>query len=129
MLWKKAVAIQKHSIFLQPTTNIFVCTLHPCYKTTQKYLQKDFDCNSFCSSTSVIWWKESITYLMIAIAYIIRSISPGSIAAVSGNPVLFFTKPFQRIIIHNSSRGKESIQFGEEQKNRRNGGEKVGRET
>jgi hypothetical protein len=129
MLWKKAVAIQKHSIFLQPTTNIFVCTLHPCYKTTQKYPQKDFDCNSFCSSTSVIWWKESITYLMIAIAYIIRSISPGSIAAVSGNPALFFTKPFQRIIIHNSSRGKESIQFGEEQTNRRNGGEKVGRET
>ncbi len=129
MLWNKAVAIQKHSIFLQPTTNIFVCTLHPCYKITQKNLQKDFDCNIFCSSTSVIWWKESITYLMIAIAYIIRSISPGSIAAVSGNPALFFTKPFQRFVIHNSSRGKESIQFGEEQKNRRNGGEKVGRET
>jgi hypothetical protein len=73
--------------------------------------------------------RNQFTYLMIAIAYIIRSISPGSIAAVSGNPALFFTKPFQRFIIHNSSRGKESIQFGEEQKNRRNGGEKVGRET
>jgi hypothetical protein len=66
---------------------------------------------------------------MIAIAYIIRSISPGSIAAVSGNPALFFTKPFQRIIIHNSSRKKESMQFGEEQTNQRTGGEKVGRET
>jgi hypothetical protein len=66
---------------------------------------------------------------MIAIAYIIRSISPGSIAAVSGNPALFFTKPFQRIIIHSSSRKKESMQVGEEQTNQGNGGEKVGRET